>query len=110
MGIYERIQQKVEEKGITIKKLEKETGLGNGIIKRWTTSSPQSNKLLAVANYLNTSLDWLVTGKNTDENMTKEEQELIKKYRIADEIDKNSIKRILNINEQSEKSSGFKTG
>lgn len=84
MGIYERIQEKANEKGISIKKLEQEVGLGNGIIKRWNTSSPQCNKILLVANYLQVSLDWLVTGKNS-EDLTDNEKEMLKNYRMLPE-------------------------
>lgn len=76
MGIYERIQQKTIEKGISIKFLEKKVGLGNGVIKKWSTSFPQCNKLLLVANYLQVSLDWLVTGNNVN-TINNAEKELL---------------------------------
>ena len=42
MTIYNRIKEKADEKGISIKALEREAGLGNGVIKRWNETSPQS--------------------------------------------------------------------
>lgn len=84
MGIYERIQEKATEKGISIKALEKEVGIGNGIIRRWNESSPQCNKLLLVANYLQVSLEWLVTGEiNTQ--LTENERELLENFNILPE-------------------------
>ena len=80
MTIYNRIKEKAEEKGISIKALEREAGLGNGVIKRWNETSPQCNKLELVANYLQVSIEWLITGKNPS-NFTKEESELIQAYR-----------------------------
>ena len=114
MGIYERIQEKTTEKGISIKKLEQEVGIGNGIIKRWNTSSPQCNKILLVANYLQVSLDWLVTGKNSEE-LTENEKEMLKNYRMLPE--REQIKFIgklediaIQYNQGQEKSSNSKIG
>ena len=70
MTIYNRIKEKADEKGISIKALEREAGLGNGVIKRWNETSPQCNKLELVANYLQVSIEWLITGKNPS-NFTK---------------------------------------
>jgi transcriptional regulator with XRE-family HTH domain len=83
MTIYNRIKEKANEKGISIKALEREAGLGNGVIKRWNETSPQCNKLELVANYLQVSIEWLITGKNPS-NFTKEESELIQAYKKAD--------------------------
>jgi transcriptional regulator with XRE-family HTH domain len=83
MTIYNRIKEKADEKGISIKALEREAGLGNGVIKRWNETSPQCNKLELVANYLQVSIEWLITGKNPG-NFTKEESELIQAYKKAD--------------------------
>lgn len=80
MDIYERIQIKAIEKGISIKALEKEVGIGNGVIKKWGSSSPQCNKLLLVANYLHVSLDWLVTGESNDYNLSENEKELLESF------------------------------
>lgn len=80
MSIVSRIQMKIKEKGLTIKALEQEVGIGNGTIRRWDERSPQCDKLSAVANYLNISLDWLVFGK-TENDLTSEEQELLNYFR-----------------------------
>lgn len=82
MGIVERIQLKLKENGSNIKNLEKEIGIGNGTVRRWNERSPQCDKLSAVANYLNVSLDWLVFGVEKSE-LSKDEQELIDAYRRA---------------------------
>lgn len=100
MGIYERIQTKATEKGISIKKLEQEVGIGNGVIKRWNTSSPQCNKLLLVANYLQISIEWLITGKITNE-LTENEKELLKNFKTLPE--REQIKFIGKIEDIAEK-------
>lgn len=115
MSIVERIQSEISKKGISIKALEKEIGLGNGTIKRWDTSSPQCNKIQLVANYLQVSLEWLITGKEFN-NLTREEANLITAYRNADPAIQQAIKKLLDIPEktpqrtQGEELSSSRTG
>lgn len=90
MGIVERIQQKLKENGSNIKNLEREIGIGNGTIRRWNERSPQCDKLSAVANYLNVSLDWLVFGIESGE-LSKDEQDLIDAYRRAGDNERRAI-------------------
>lgn len=80
MGIVDRIQTKVKEKGTNIKNLEKEIGIGNGTIRRWDERSPQCDKLTLVANYLQVSMDWLVYGKELSE-INEMEKELLQYFR-----------------------------
>lgn len=59
--ILENIKALCEKKNISIAKLERETGIGNGVIGRWGISSPRADKLKAVADYLGVSVDFLLT-------------------------------------------------
>lgn len=49
MVIFERINEEAKKKGWTIAKLERESGIANGAISGWKTSSPTLKKLEAVA-------------------------------------------------------------
>ena len=49
-----------KERGISFRKLEKECGLGNGIIARWKNSSPTVANLKAVADYFGVTVDELL--------------------------------------------------
>lgn len=51
MNITERISQMCESKGISINKLEQETGIGRGNVARWTDHSPSLDKIQRVAEY-----------------------------------------------------------
>lgn len=55
--IFESIRKMCQKMGISISKLERETGLGNGTICRWKQSDPTVSKLKRVADYLGVSLD-----------------------------------------------------
>lgn len=60
-----RIEALAEKKGLTIKSLERMASIGNGTIRRWQTQSPRLDRLLLVAQCLDVSLDYLVSGTGT---------------------------------------------
>ena len=93
MEFLKRIETLCQQKGYSIKKLEIESGLSNGQIGKWKKQKPSYDKVACVANTLNVSIDWLITGKES-ENLTPDEQTLITKHasincRLSD---KNTIK------------------
>ena len=59
--LLENIIKLCKGKGISIAKLERETGISNGTIARWGTSSPKVENLKAVADFLGVSMDSLLT-------------------------------------------------
>lgn len=61
------IRRLCSERHITIAKLERELGFGNGTIRGWSTAIPQSNKLKRVADYFGVTIDELLAG---DHNQT----------------------------------------
>lgn len=91
MNIFERITLKSKEKGLSIRKLEEESGLSNGTIKRWTTQEPGAMKLHNVANTLNVSIEWIITGKEAAE-LTPDENRLIECYRSSDPAGRDAIR------------------
>lgn len=93
MSIVERIKSRCKEKGTSMNALEKELGFGNGSIRLWDKKEPGSQKVILVAERLDLSLDWLLTGKESG-NLTPEEQLLVDHYRRADNRGKRSIMRI----------------
>lgn len=92
MSIVERIKTRCKEKGTSMNALEKELGFGNGSIRLWDKKEPGSQKVILVAERLDLSLDWLLTGKESG-NLTPEEQLLVDHYRRADNRGKRSIMR-----------------
>lgn len=63
MSLVERIKQLAREKELTIKAIEQNAGFGNGTIRRWDNSPPSADKLLKIAYMLNTTCEYLLTGK-----------------------------------------------
>lgn len=58
--MLEQIKQLCTKKGITIFKLERNLGFGNGTVRGWATAIPQSDKLKKVADYFGVTVDELL--------------------------------------------------
>ena len=94
MLMVDRISDLAKKKGISIAALEKAIGLSNGIIGKWKKQSPSCDKLKLVADYLNTTLDYLVYGKKISSPVTElstDEQELLTYYNKLQDINKGKV-------------------
>lgn len=60
--IYKKIAELCKQRGISISKLERDIGIGNGTVGRWVTSSPTVEKLMKVADYFGVSVDEILKG------------------------------------------------
>lgn len=58
--IYENIRKLCQAAGISISRLERETGLGNGTVCRWRQCDPTVSKLKVVADYFGITIDDLL--------------------------------------------------
>lgn len=85
MELIERIENICKQKGYSIMRLEKESGLSNGQIRKWKTQKPSYDKVASVANTLNVTIDWLITGKEA-KNLTLDEKKLLELYRNTNDI------------------------
>lgn len=59
--ILENINKLCKDNKISIAKLERETGISNGTIGRWGTSSPTVENVRKVADYFGVTVDALIT-------------------------------------------------
>ena len=59
--VFERIKTLADEQGIPIYQLERQAGLGNGVIAAWKTSTPRLNNVMAVAKALGVTVSDLIT-------------------------------------------------
>ena len=60
--LYDEILILCGKSGISIARLERETGLGNGTVRRWKQSKPTAENLNRVAIYFGVSVDDLLRG------------------------------------------------
>jgi len=98
LSMVDRICELSQKNGLSISALERTLGLGNGIIGKWRKQSPSCDKLKLVADYLNVSIDFLISGKQHNSEILNEiEEQHIKKYRILDEHGKEIVDAVLDI-------------
>ncbi len=99
MRIFGRIKQLTKEKNSSISQIERQLKLGNGTIRRWDTNAPSADKVLAVADLLNVSVEYLMTGedkkKATHFNNNEKEYILDKARNLSDE-DFRTLTEIIN--------------
>lgn len=103
MSIFERVQELIKEQGITIKQLERECELANATIRRWETQTPNIESVRKVAQRLNTTIDFLVSGSSPNANdprftvycdgvpLTESEADLVAMYRLLSNEDRKTI-------------------
>jgi transcriptional regulator with XRE-family HTH domain len=58
--IFTNISRLCKKTGVSIAKLERETGLGNATVRNWSVSSPTVDKLKLVADYFGVTVDELL--------------------------------------------------
>ncbi len=69
-NIYTVIKKLCDEKNITIAQLERSLSFSEGSISKWKFSNPSCNKISAVAEYFNVSLDY-IAGRTLIKQMTE---------------------------------------
>ena len=71
---------------------------------------PNATILYNISQLLGTTVEYLLTGKNSDETITEEEKQIINAYRNATSAEQEIIKKILDIKTEQEKLSNSKIG
>lgn len=83
MSMVDRICELARNEGLSIAALEKAVGLSNGIIGKWKKQSPSCDKLKLIADYLNTTIDYLLTGISNE--IKQNEAEMLEIFRKFDD-------------------------
>lgn len=63
MGLYENVKKAANAKGYSINRLEKELGFARSYIGKFKTITPSVDKIQKIADFLDVSTDYLMTGK-----------------------------------------------
>ena len=92
---YEKLDEILKKKDLTMNKLAKNAGVAQASTVRWKNGSiPNADALIKICKYLNVSADYLLdldTGQPPD-ILTAEEEELLNNYRSTkDNTDKQII-------------------
>lgn len=80
MTLKDRVKALAQERGISLPALESELGFGNSTIVKWDKSTPNADKLNAVAKFFNVSMDYLLNGdtENSPELTARDERDITK--------------------------------
>ena len=88
MSTYERIKELCNKKGIAQTALEKELGFGRGSIGKLRNGNTTVERLQKIADYFGVTVDYLMTGKESDESESSILIESNAPYYIDDETAK----------------------
>lgn len=90
MNMADRISNLIKCRGLTNHAVEKELGFGNGAIRRFATSSPSVDKIVLLSNFLNVSVDYIITGKSGEpcDELPEEEREILRYVDLLTEKEK----------------------
>lgn len=81
LTLVDKIRTLANQHDMSLPQLEMELGLGNGTISRWKTSSPNTDKLLKIANFFHVSMDYLLEREDeiTTSLSKKDERDIAKR-------------------------------
>lgn len=94
MQLVERIKAIAARQGLTLSQLEQHLGFGVHTIYKWDKNSPSVEKVLAVANFLQVPLAWLVTGQY-DTSIVPDS--FLHQYGMLSDSDKEKINHFMEI-------------
>ena len=83
MTLCERIKSICDERGLSVYRIEKDCGFGNGSIMKWENSSPKVDNVIKLADYFDVSVDYLLGRENTSLPIHRQKNEVIS----AEELD-----------------------
>lgn len=83
MGLYENVRNAAKVKGYSVNRLEQELGFARSYIAKFKTITPSADKIQKIANFLDVSSEYLLTGKEANED-----DGLIKSRDLKQEYDK----------------------
>lgn len=105
---YQNFEELCKQRNIKPNKVSKETGVSTATLTSWKQGkyTPKPDKLKLIADFFNVSLEFLMRNEDVQWNPTEqtidytislseEEQDLLMKYRKADDTQKEMIRRIL---------------
>ena len=91
--IYQRIKELCDKKGTSINALEDKLGISRGSLCKIDKHKPSSMKVQMIAEELNTSSNYILTGKETTDNKYSPEMALlVGKIRNDKELSKALLK------------------
>lgn len=114
--IGNRIKEKQAALGLKQKDIIEKSGISKAAMSNYVNGIriPDTEALYKLSNALNTTMEWILFGKSTNENLNREEKQLLEAYRAANPHMKLAARKVLDIPEQereeAERLSDSRTG
>lgn len=103
MTLRERIKNLCQQEGISANQLEKDCGFAKGYVSKLDKSTPNSEKLQKIADYLGVSLDYLMNGKEPSMNEFSKKQALLD-VKISQDLKlKSALEKYFSLPEKKQK-------
>lgn len=113
-GFFERLLDRLEEMNLIRADLCRALGISEGTVRNWKKGvMPAADTALKIAQYLDVSLEYLITGKEkeTEKKIKKSDLEFLESFKKLPEPDREEIKAILKMKlqryEREEKKEGL---
>lgn len=102
--MYSIFEKLLEEKGVTAYRVSKETGVGRSTFTDWKNgrSVPKQDKLQKIADFFNVSVDYLMTGKEPEQDFSDESVHLIAQIREDTELS-DALKKYFGLSDAKKK-------
>ena len=106
MGTLSKIKELCESRNVAISRLEKDCGFSNASIKALRNEDVPFDRVVKIAMYFDVPLEYFITNDEYKKKpaagmiLSREEQDIIKSYRIASEKEKNTVATVLEIKRQ----------
>lgn len=89
--MVDRLLKLIKEKGLTVSAVERKLGFGNGAIKRFSTNSPSIDKIILLSNFLNVSVEYILFGKEQQNDISDDMSQLLSFYKSLNEREKGIV-------------------
>lgn len=89
--IKDRVVSLCERDGITVSELEAKLELGNGAVDKWKKHKPRPATVAKLAEFFNVTTDYLYNGNQAIIAVGQLETDLLKKFRMLNEVGKYKI-------------------
>lgn len=97
MTFFDRLEGLITENRLLKNKFAESVGIKYQSLVDWKKRGtiPSADIAIKIANYFNVSVEWLVMGIDNTER-DKIERELIAKYRVLKDVNKNVVETLIN--------------
>lgn len=101
--IYENVKRLCDNRGISIRKLEQDIGMGNATIRGWQWRTPRIDTLKKVADYFNVTVDELTGGITPEQEVIEmakkiyEDEKLSRMFELTKKLSKEDLGIVIEV-------------